>query len=295
MIQKILVPLDGSSAAEMALPWTEEIAVKPEASITLIMATGHERQDLEPLYRSYLERISGMVQARLASRGAHPPTGLNIRVMKGAPADEILHCSEEERADLIVMSSRGSTQHHAWLIGSIATRVTMHSSKPVLVIKNPAQQVAVEPTKVFKRILVPLDGSVAGEAALPFTEALAQTLGSEIILINAVEPIETWVDNGAGGVYEGMRKPEDDKTIPLAYLGNIQGRLREKGLKVEVVVQDGSPAELIVNYATSEGIDAIAMSTHGRSGVGRWFFGNVTEKVLQYGKPAVFVVHAGEV
>ena len=293
MIQKILVPLDGSSAAEIVLPCAEEIATKSASSIILIMATGLNRQDLEPLYSSYLEQIRKKLQARLVSHRASQATKLVCRVLKGAPADEILSYADEVNADLIVMASRGSTRHGPWLLGSIATRITMACPKPVLVIKKPANKVAVEQGQIFKKILVPLDGSICGEAALPVAEALARTMSSELILINAVEPIETWVDYGA--VYAGMPAPEDERAIPIAYLESLRDRLIGKGLTVKVVVQDGAPADVIVNYARTEDIDTIAISTHGESGITRWFFGSVTEKVLHHGESAVLVVHANKV
>jgi nucleotide-binding universal stress UspA family protein len=295
MLQKILVPLDGSSAAEIVLPFAEEIATKSAAGITLVTATGTEPQDLEPLYRSYLDRTRDKVQDQLSGYPAGSAVKLDTRVLKGSPADEILHYAEEAKTDLIVMASRGSTSHGPWLLGSIARRVTVASTEPVLVVKNPATQTAVEQKKIFKRIMVPLDGSPAGEAALPFTEELASKLGSELILFHDIQPVASWVGYGMGASYAAIEEPENVRRVALAYLESVRVRLAKKGLPVKVVLQDGAPAELIIEYAKAEAVDVIAISTHGRSGISRWVFGSVTEKVLQYGKPAVLVVRTSKV
>ena len=293
MINKILVPLDGSASSEIVLPLAEAVAGKSSAGIILTTATGQDSQDLEPLYRSYLEKVKEKLRAHLRSHEGMAYK-LDIHVLKGAPADEILRYSDEISADMIVMASRGSTTHGPWLLGSIATRVTVASTKPVLVVKNPVDKTSLDQGKLFQKILVPLDGSAAGEAALPFTEQLALVMGSELILFHAMQPAATWMGAGIGGTYAAIEIPENVKRVASGYLENLSKRLRAKGLNVKVVLQDGPAAELIVNYAKTEGVDVIAISTHGRTGISRWVFGSVTEKVLRYGDFAVLVVRASQ-
>lgn len=295
MIQKILVPLDGSDSSEIALPLAEAIVEKSSASIFLITIAGLESQNLEPLYQSYLEQVKEKLQARLRSYRASPATKVEIHVLKGNPAEEILGYADEINADIIVMAGRGSTGHGPWLLGSIATRVTVASTKPVLVVKNRTENSALEHDKLFKKILVPLDGSTAGEAAMPFTGELASATGSELILFHAVQPAASWIDAGIGGTYASIEVPEDVKAITLNYLEGLRKRLLKKGLNVKVVVQDGSPAELIINYAKTEAVNVISISTHGRTGISRWVFGSVTEKILRYGSTSVLVVPANKI
>jgi len=295
MIQKILVPLDGSSSSEMALPFAEAIAEKSDAGIILTTATRPDSPDLEPPYRSYLEQVGEKLRVHLESHGNGTPSKLDIHVLKGSPADEILRYADEVDADIIVMAGRGSTGDGPWLLGSIATRVTVASTKPVLVVKNPVAKTTLEPGKIFQKILVPLDGSMPGESALPFTEELAKIMGSELILFHAVQPTASWMGAGIGGTYADIEVPENLKTSSLNYLQGMQKRLLSKGLKVKVVLQDGPAAELIINYAKAEAVDVIAVSTHGRTGFSRWVFGSVTEKILRYGDPAVLVIRASKI
>lgn len=294
MIKKILVPLDGSSSAEIALPFAEEIAARTAADIFLMTATGSVSIEVEPLFRPYLEKTRENVRAAVSGYGARGATGPYIAVLSGPPADAILKHAEGVKADLVVMAGRGSTGPGPWSLGSVATRVSVASPIPVLVVKNPAEETSIKQKKIFKKILVPLDCSAAGEAALPFTEALAEALGCELVLLHAVQPAATWMGYGAGGDYLAIQEPEDVRAAATVYLKALQKRLTAKGLAAKIELEDGVPAERIIHYAGAEGIDAIAISTHGRSGISRWVFGSVTQKVLQFAKPAVLVVRAGK-
>jgi nucleotide-binding universal stress UspA family protein len=84
------------------------------------------------------------------------------------------------------------------------------------------------------------------------------------------------------------------RNLAFAYLNDIVKPLEKRGLKISTAVAFGSPADQILDYAKAKSVDVIAMSTHGRSGVGRWVFGSVTGKVLHAGDAAVLVVRAAK-
>jgi nucleotide-binding universal stress UspA family protein len=143
---------------------------------------------------------------------------------------------------------------------------------------------------LVKRILVPLDGSRAGEAVIPAAEALAHALGAEVVLFEVLEPVVGRV--GAGGVSYIIPRDKEIKKALMAYLDSVGKRLKERGLNTSSVVVSGFPAEQISDYAEANAIDLIAMSSRGRSGASRWVFGSVTDKVLHTGDTAVLVVQA---
>lgn len=80
----------------------------------------------------------------------------------------------------------------------------------------------------------------------------------------------------------------------VGYLNRLKETLQREVTSVTTAIAEGSPADKIIDYSQSNNIDLIAMSTHGRSGIGRWVFGSVTEKVLQSGDKAVLVVRPKE-
>jgi nucleotide-binding universal stress UspA family protein len=294
MFDTLLVPLDGSSSAESVFPFAEEMAVNFGSVLSFVAVTGPGSHDLESACHSYLGRVREQIQTQLRIYATDKVTKIYTHVLPGNPADEILRYAEALDASAIIMSSRGSSNRGPWLLGSIANKVARAAKRPIFIIRAAADRTAVEQKKLFGKILLPLDGSIAGEAAIPFVEALAHSLGSELVLFYVVEPPAAWTGYGVGGAYAIPQESETTKAYALSYLEGMRQVLKEKGLTVSVVLEYGQPAELIIEYSKTKSIDAIAISTHGRSGIDRWVFGSVTEKVLQYGDTTVLVVRSAK-
>jgi len=152
-----------------------------------------------------------------------------------------------------------------------------------------------------KKILIPLDGSKIGEAALHYVEELIFTLSAEqkieVTLIQVLAPSTGRVVVGNGGFLPLTEKEiEPIKKEALDYLNQAGESLRSKGAtvkcKVEVSETGVSSAEEIIKAEDDINADLVAMSTHGRRGLSRWVFGSVTEKVLRAGKVPILVVRA---
>jgi nucleotide-binding universal stress UspA family protein len=138
---------------------------------------------------------------------------------------------------------------------------------------------------MYKNILVPLDGSEFGECSLEHVKAVASGCGAaQIILFRAVEPLSIdEVSRLAVARDDLLYKAQmDNQAEARNYLAKIRRKLAKSGLKVETVVVDGDAADEILAYAQNNKVDLIAMTTHGRSGASRWFFGSVAQKVLQH-------------
>lgn len=146
---------------------------------------------------------------------------------------------------------------------------------------------------MYNKILVPLDGSNLAEQALPHAIELAQKFSAEIHLIQVIVQY-----SGAITPYEldyKMTETFREATIREAheYLRRIEGQFLAKGIKPVVTkVIEGMVAESVLEYAVHHGIQLIVMGTHGRSGIGRWVFGSVAEKVLRASECPVFLIRA---
>ena len=140
---------------------------------------------------------------------------------------------------------------------------------------------------------MPLDGSKTGEAAIPYTEALAKTYGAELIFFHVLEPAVEPVAAGPTVAWAMSRgEMEQRKANAMAYLDSVREPLKARGLATSAAVVFGSAAGEIISFAEANAIDLIAMSTHGRSGVSRWVFGSVTDKILHAGDRPVLTVRA---
>ncbi|MFC1952032.1 universal stress protein [Chloroflexota bacterium] len=151
------------------------------------------------------------------------------------------------------------------------------------------------------KILIPLDGSEMGEAAIPFVKDILSTMSPraklEYILLQVVSLRSHYVPVGdvmAPVAYTEVEM-EQIKKNSLDYLKKISKRLKTKGSVLETRIEMGSVADEIIRVADEMNVDLIAMSTHGRHGISRWAFGSVTDKVLRAGlKPVLVVRPTGE-
>ncbi len=158
----------------------------------------------------------------------------------------------------------------------------------------PDKQSGKPPAFSLKSILVPLDGSVFGEAALPCATELARTSGAQVVLMQAVTPHHLEIDLAETRSPRLARLSEEYMEHAAAaarsYLAGVQKRLSESGLAVRTVVEEGQAAEAILACARNNAADMIALSTRGRSGIGVLVMGSVANKVLHSAEVPVLLV-----
>ena len=142
---------------------------------------------------------------------------------------------------------------------------------------------------MYRRILVPLDGSALAETVLAFVEQVAGPLEAEIVLLRVVEPLSTAEAIASAGVVPPATLARHELEAKH-YLGQMEPRLSKKGLRVRTRIALGPPAEAILGAIKTSGVDLVAMTTHGRTGLGRALFGSVTESVLRASPVPVIVM-----
>jgi nucleotide-binding universal stress UspA family protein len=144
---------------------------------------------------------------------------------------------------------------------------------------------------MYKRVLVPLDGSSDAETVLPFILAIAGPLDFDVTLLRVLEPVPAVAVDGSP--YMVLDDVETHVEDAKEYLHAIAAELRAKGVRVDVGVRQGVATEEILAAAKELGADLIAMSTHGRSGFRRFVYGSVAEAVLRRADVPVFLLRAG--
>jgi nucleotide-binding universal stress UspA family protein len=148
---------------------------------------------------------------------------------------------------------------------------------------------------MYKKILVPLDGSPIAECVIPHIEAIAKACGSDVELISVIEPIEIPTRGRIALTDEDMNRITSDiKKEIHKYLDSISDRLNRSGIKTNPVILTGKPADSLVEYANNNHIDMLIMTTHGRSGISKWLWGSVAEKVIHAVNVPVLLIKANE-
>lgn len=151
---------------------------------------------------------------------------------------------------------------------------------------------------MYRKILVPLDGSELAELVLPHVETLARSMDAKVLLFRV--PIYAYEGANAVASFHGLAvSPLPDERAEAIkeandYLERVKQALISRGLRVLSVLREGNPSESIVEFAQEEGVDLIAMSTHGRTGLRRVIFGSVAEEVLHKTTKPVLLIRALE-
>jgi len=285
MLERILIPLDGSATAEAALAQLRPLLLVKDSEVLLVQvvpvlpafegAWAESPQALAVLQESG-EAYVRKIRVGLESQGAR----VRSIVRAGFPAETILNLAEKEGATLIAMTTHGRTGLARWALGSVAEKVLRASSVPVLAVRSfvrgPGGETlpAAGKDPSFRRILVCVDNSDLSLEVVPAAVELAGAFGSQVNLLNVLE------DHLAYGP-------------PVPQLNRAYDLFRDAGVKPEPILRKGDPASEILDAAAEIGADLIAMTTHGRSGLQRWTLGSVTERILRSSTTPMLVVRSG--
>jgi len=201
MYEKILVPLDGSDLAEVALPYAEELAGRLGSEINLLHVSESTEAPYQRMHKFYIERT-----AETAKEGAEKyierSEGKVIKVeptmLVGNPAEEIVEYASKENIGLIVMATHGRSGISRWALGSVADKVVRATERPVGLIRAEGTLPDVREKGILNKVLVPLDGSKEGEAVISYVEDLASRLKAEVILLKVLSISPGIMDEGYG-------------------------------------------------------------------------------------------------
>ena len=146
---------------------------------------------------------------------------------------------------------------------------------------------------MYKRILVPLDGSELAECVFPHVEAIAKGCGVDSVVLLRV--LDTFVSSAVEAYLNEEQRREADERAKITmkeYLNEVVGRINLDGVEIQKRLITGRPAESIAEYATENDVDLIAIATHGRSGISRWAWGSVADRILRSTCVPVLMVRA---
>ena len=294
MFKKVVVPLDGSLLAEQALsflprfvsplqthidlvcvvqPWVYALGMSEATPISVI-------NDLHENWQAYLHQQEIFLQGLGYTVQSH--------VLEGDIAAEILALAANKNADLIVMSTHGRSGFRRLALGSVAERVLHNATIPLLLVREGA---ALHTTNPIEHLLVPLDGSSFAERSIPLAVELSTQTGATLTMLRVVQDLDA---QNKQIIFKSEEAAEEAvtqwKLLATRYLDELAKGIKAEGVKVSSMVLSGDPENLIGTIAETLPADLIVMSTHGRSGVSRWVYGRVANKVLRTASCPVLLV-----
>ncbi|MDE2030175.1 MAG: universal stress protein [Alphaproteobacteria bacterium] len=266
LLDKILVPLDGTARSEQILPMVHMLARLHKARIEFLAIDENGKDDGRE-QAAYLDSL-----IRLTSGDGLAAGG---KILSGDAAEAIARHADEIKADMIAMASFGEPSVIGRLFReSVASKVVKRTLIPTLIVRpDDDWRSRYVP---FRNILVALDGSEAAESVLPYIRLFAYGFHSKVLLLS---------------VPDGSESDTYGATI-RAYLEGISALLAEEGVEAETLLAGTVPGQAILDVAHDRGADMIMMASHGRAGTARpdIHMGSVTDKVLQKADRPVFIV-----
>jgi nucleotide-binding universal stress UspA family protein len=281
MIEKMVVPLDGSLLAEAILPQIRRVLYRNDSEVILVYA-------VEP---PAVESSMPMVEAQLGAAREYlmaqlerlEQSGVRVKqvVRMGSPARVILEVVEEQKATMIALATHGFSGVKRFLFGSVAEEIVRKSLVPVLLLRpfwsyelasagNPEH-------RPIRNLLLAVDGSDRSLAALPSAIELAGLFRARVVLLRVLDEMKGEADAGTERAEAENQLREMAKTI------------EKRGVETLSLVERGDAVKNILNTVRFHNIDLIAMTTHGRTGLARAVAGSITEQVLRHATVPVLV------
>ena len=293
MYREILIPTDGSPAAENAARHAVALAQANSTAtvhaLSIINSQVYEQAEsnkglpLSDKRKAAEQRAQAAVDS-VAELGSEIGQAVTTTVERGIPYKTILEYAAESGCDLIVMGTRGWTELSRVLIGSVTEKVVRSTRLPVLTVHPEVSGTSGTPR--YDRILSPTDGSEGSAIALTQAIDIAQTCDSTLYALSVI-------DSHIFAADEGLETGEMIETLEQnaeRHVSDSVAKAEESGVTIRSDVEIGIPFSEICSYATQNDIDLIVMGTHGRTGLERFLIGSVTERVIRHSKIPVLVI-----
>lgn len=294
-VAHLLVPLDGSSLAEAALPAAIAVAERTGARATLLHvlerrapATVHGDRHLTEVAQAeaYLVAVAGRFEevGLAVGRHVHPNREGDVAAAVAAHAAEL-------DVDLIVLCAHGRGGPRGWFAGALAQQVVRRETPPVLLVRDGDASLGFDP----EAIVVALDGTAEGEAALPTALALALAFG---VPLRPTVIVATLATVPGDRVATARLTPtatsaalDLEEATAAAYLADLGERVRAMGVPVAAEVGRGDAVEVVLRTAGGSGRHVLALATHGRAGLDALWAGSVGARVVGRASAPLLLVH----
>jgi nucleotide-binding universal stress UspA family protein len=287
MFSAILVPLDGSAEAAVALPPAQALAQATRAGLVLLRVTPPEPHDRDAAQAAEAQVGLDRIAAELTSSGLR----VLAVVRRGDPGEAIADEAVGRGVGLVVMATHGRGGLARAVIGSVTQHVLARVRIPVVLLRPGGHR-----TTRLRTLLVPVDGTPGGALAMGAAIGLARAAGARIVLLEVVAPIPAYVYGsdgwmGApGGFYVHPEWAEQRHRAAQGYTGGMAERLRRAGVQAEGRAIAGDVVETIEAVATEVDADLIVMSTHALTGPARALLGSVADAVVRSSHRPVLLV-----
>ena len=295
MFDHILVPLDGSSLAECALPHAVAIAQAYGARVTLMQVLESTRTISPVRFGNLLDWHFDEIEATAYLDGwvaRLQEAGLCVEstVQEGSAVARITQFAQDHDVSLIVLNSHGRSGLNGHNIGGIAQKTVLHACVPVMIVRTYQPFTGTVTGLRYRRLLVPLDGSQRAECVLPVAITLARSCESHLLLAHVVRRPEIPYRVSLAQVETDLANQlvEHEHSRSMQYLDRLRSRL-SPDVQTHLLSGDNA-SEKLQDLAAEENVDLVLLSAHGHGGGTRWPYGSVALSFISYGATPLLIV-----
>jgi nucleotide-binding universal stress UspA family protein len=293
MYRSLMVPLDGESFGEYALPLALGIARRGGGSVQLVHVcaspaptafTAATPIDEETRQMPNQERAAAYLRALASCLSERWDVPITTALLDGSVADTLYAHALTSRADLVVMTTHGHGPLPRFHLGSVADALVRRLPIPTLLARPHDQALDLLESvheQVFQHVLIPLDGSTLAEAIVERAVALGTPMDAEYTLLQALDLPTIGYAPALHATGADERILKQWRGEAQHYLDRVAEPLVARGLRVSAYTVIGAPAGAILEYTREHAVDVIAIATHGRGGLARALLGSVADAVLR--------------
>ncbi len=292
MYDTVLVPTDGSECAERAARHGVALAGRFDATVHVLGVADVDRAAgpfaAGGVSEAFVDRIESEFESAVDAVADLAGSDVSVRtaVVRDTPGEAIVEYVGREGVDLVAMGTEGRRGLRRFVTGSTTEHVVRHAHVPVVT----ARQTGAAPVTDYDRVLVTTDGSDHARTAVDHAVAVADAFDATLYALSVVD-----VGSLPGGptATPPTRALEQRQEHGEAATAAVADRAETAGVAAVTEVREGFPGPAILEYAEAEGVDLIAMGTHGRTGVDRLLLGSTTERTLRRADVPVMSVYPG--
>lgn len=320
MFKQILVPLDGSSFAECALPHAELFARMFGSKIVLLKileTTGeiNQPQSVDPfiwqIQKNEAERYLKEMSRQVTERIGKGVSDVEYAVLQGKPPENIISFAHSEAIDLLVMSTHGWGGFTRWNLSCVVQKVVEKIYLPILLIRAYEESETPEREIYYRRILMPVDSSLRSECAFSAgvrlirgekeryekeaagkdtADSQKEPVEPTLFLATVIRPPEIPVHEPYGEDIQAFvtQLMHLNKNSIHEYLEQIKSQL---SVHSEIrTIEHRSISEALQEVVKEENIDLIIMSAHGYTGHYHYPYGSVAREMLEFGAKPILII-----
>ena len=290
---KILCAIDGSRHSRWALDWLPHVCSPDDCSLLLVHAI--DMTQFKSL--SKLDRKTRLVLVNLLAYSLEGAARLleeaelkastswdlvQAKLLRGSPAGAVARSAKRERADLLVIGSRGVTEFQPLLLGAVSRKLLMQASCPVLVVKKPGSR--------LEQVVLGADGSIESWEAVAWLRRLPEHSRPAVTVASVIPPLpmeSLRVPSRAlavGNQVEGVLRREAQKLVT-----RVVGTLKKAGFSAKGIVLSGPPGAELVTAAAHERANLIVVGSRSGRSTHEYFMGSVADTVVKHAPCSVLV------